>query len=60
LQSNKVKYIAPFVIKIIHSVDSTHLAEEISRQAKNTKKTIDILLQVNTSGESNKSGVEPS
>lgn len=58
LQSNKVKYIAPFV-RMIHSVDSASLAQEISRQAVKFHRTIDVLFQVNTSGESSKSGVEP-
>lgn len=58
LQTNKVKYIAPFV-SMIHSVDSLKLAEEISRQAGLHNRTIDILLQVNTSGEDSKSGCAP-
>jgi PLP dependent protein len=58
LQTNKVKYISPFV-DMIHSVDSVHLAEEISRQAVKSNRTIEILIQVNTSGETNKSGCEP-
>ncbi len=58
LQSNKVKYIAPF-ITMIHSVDSIKLAEVISEQAKRHGRIIDILLQVNTSGEESKFGCEP-
>lgn len=58
LQTNKVKYIIPYV-SLIHSVDSVHLAEEISKQAKKINKTIDILIQVNTSGEQSKSGCAP-
>ncbi|TAL69558.1 MAG: YggS family pyridoxal phosphate-dependent enzyme [Bacteroidetes bacterium] len=58
LQTNKVKLIAPYV-SIIHSVDSLHLAEEISRQAQKYNRTIEILLQVNTSGEESKSGCDP-
>lgn len=58
LQTNKVKYIVPY-ISLIHSVDSVHLAEEISYQAKKYYKTIDILLQINTSGEKSKFGCEP-
>lgn len=58
LQTNKVKYIAPFV-SLIHSVDSEKLALEISRQAQKHNRTIDILMQVNTSGEISKSGCEP-
>lgn len=58
LQTNKVKYIAPFV-SLIHSVDSEKLASEISRQAEKNNRTIDFLLQINTSGEISKFGCEP-
>lgn len=58
LQSNKVKYLAPFV-EMIHSVDSLKLAKEISKQAKKHERVQDILLQVNTSGEDSKSGCPP-
>jgi pyridoxal phosphate enzyme (YggS family) len=58
LQTNKVKHIIPFV-KMIHSVDSLKLAEEISKQAGKLNKTIDILLQVNTSQEESKFGCNP-
>lgn len=58
LQTNKVKYIAPFV-NYIHSVDSYKLASEISKRAANLNRTINIMLQVNTSGEPNKSGCDP-
>lgn len=58
LQTNKVKYIAPF-ISLIHSVDSEKLAYEISRQAEKHNRIIEILLQINTSGESSKFGCEP-
>lgn len=59
LQTNKVKYIAPFV-DCIHSVYKLKLAKEISKRAKQNERTIDILLQVNTSGEDSKSGCNPS
>jgi len=52
LQSNKVK-IAVEIFDIIHSVDSIRLAEAISRR---TQQTLPILLQVNVSGETTKSG----
>lgn len=58
LQTNKVKMIAPYV-SCIHSVDSARLAQEISKAASALGKTIDVLLQVNTSGEESKSGCEP-
>jgi len=58
LQTNKVKYIAPF-ISMIHSVDSVKLANEISKRAGQNNRTIDILLQINTSQEISKSGCDP-
>jgi len=58
LQSNKVKYIADFV-SLIHSVDSFKLAQEINKYAGKEGRVINILVQVNTSGELQKSGIEP-
>ncbi|MBN1634052.1 MAG: YggS family pyridoxal phosphate-dependent enzyme [Ignavibacteria bacterium] len=58
LQTNKVKYIIDF-IKLIHSVDSYKLALEINNHANKIQKVIEVLVQVNTSGESQKSGIEP-
>jgi hypothetical protein len=58
LQTNKVKYIAPF-INMIHTIDSLRLAEEINRCAGNSNRIIDALIQVNTSGEEQKSGCNP-
>lgn len=55
LQSNKVKYIAGKVA-LIHSVDRLSLAEEIDRQWRKLDKTCDVLIQVNISGETSKSG----
>ncbi|MDE7005486.1 MAG: alanine racemase, partial [Alistipes sp.] len=46
LQTNKVKYIAPFV-RMIQSVDSARLAETIQREAAKCGLTIDILLEIN-------------
>lgn len=59
LQTNKVKYIAPF-IHTIQTVDSVKLAKEISKEALKNHRIISIFIQVNTSGESSKSGVSPS
>ncbi len=58
LQTNKVKYIVDF-IHLVHSVDSLKLAIEIDTLAKKSNKVIDVLIQVNTSGEDQKSGAEP-
>lgn len=59
LQSNKVKFIIDFV-DTIHTVDSVGLASEIQKQCDKINRNIDILLQINTSGEESKSGCEPS
>jgi len=59
LQTNKVKYIIDKVC-MIHSVDSVKLADEIERQAKlKGVPGIDVLIQVNISGEETKSGIHP-
>ena len=55
LQTNKVKYIAPFV-SMISSVDSERLIEEIEKQAAKHNRTIDILLEVHVAREETKSG----
>ncbi|MCC7303358.1 MAG: YggS family pyridoxal phosphate-dependent enzyme [Bacteroidia bacterium] len=55
LQSNKVKYIAPF-IHMIHSVDSSGLLSEISRQAIKCERTIPFLIQVRIAKEESKYG----
>ncbi|HKM33264.1 MAG TPA: YggS family pyridoxal phosphate-dependent enzyme [Lachnospiraceae bacterium] len=56
LQRNKVKYIVDKVY-LIHSVDSYRLAEEISREAGKQHVTVNILVEVNVSGEDSKFGV---
>jgi PLP dependent protein len=58
LQTNKVKYVIDY-ISLIHSVDSIKLADEIQKRAAQSSRMIDILVQVNTSGEESKFGVEP-
>lgn len=58
LQTNKVKYIVDFV-HLIHSVDSFKLALEIDKRAKRINRVVDVLIEVNTSGELTKYGVEP-
>lgn len=59
LQSNKVKYIADKVY-MIHSVESLSLANEIERQCAKLGKVMNILVEVNVSGEESKSGITPS
>lgn len=56
LQTNKVKYIIGKT-KLIHSVDSLKLAEEIEKLSKKANVTTDILIEVNISGEETKSGI---
>ncbi len=58
LQSNKVKYIAPFV-KLIHSVDSMKLLKEINKQAAKNNRIISCLLQFHIATESTKFGLNP-
>ncbi len=55
LQSNKVKYIAPFV-HLIHGVDSFNLLKEINKQAIKNIRVIDCLLQVHIAAEETKFG----
>ena len=55
LQTNKVKYIAPF-IHLIESLDSERLAEEIERQAAKCNRVIDCLLEIHVTNEDSKSG----
>ena len=55
LQTNKVKYIAPFV-RLIHSVDSARLAEAIQKEAAKCGRTIDILLEIHVAEEETKTG----
>jgi len=57
LQSNKVKYIAPFV-HLIHGVDSLSLLKEINKQALKNNRTIDCLLQVYIAKEETKFGLD--
>ncbi|MBT1702458.1 YggS family pyridoxal phosphate-dependent enzyme [Chryseosolibacter indicus] len=56
LQSNKVKYIAPFV-SLIHAVDSVKLLEEINKQAKKNDRVIPCLFQIHIAEEETKFGL---
>mgnify|MGYP006432029849 FL=1 len=58
LQTNKVKYIAPFV-SLIHAIDSIKLLREINKRAKQNERTIDCLLQVKIAQEDSKFGIYP-
>lgn len=57
LQSNKVKFIAPFV-SLIHSVDSLKLLQEINKQAQKNNRIIKCLLQVYIADEETKFGFD--
>ncbi|MBS3915325.1 MAG: YggS family pyridoxal phosphate-dependent enzyme [Bacteroidetes bacterium] len=57
LQTNKVKYIAPF-IAMIHSVDSLKLLQEIDRQAEKNNRIIPCLLQIYVATEDTKFGLD--
>ncbi|MEO6883515.1 MAG: YggS family pyridoxal phosphate-dependent enzyme [Bacteroidia bacterium] len=57
LQSNKVKYIAPFV-SLIQAVDSLTLLQEIDKQAQKNKRIINCLLQIYIAKEDTKFGLD--
>lgn len=57
LQSNKVKYIAPFV-HLIHAVDNAKLLNEINKQALKNNRIIDVLLQYYIADEETKFGMD--
>lgn len=57
LQSNKINQLLGLKPKLIHSIDSLYLAEKLNRACGNRNLIQDILVQVNVSGEEQKSGV---
>ncbi len=57
LQSNKVRYIAPFV-QLIHSIDSLKLLSEVNKQALKNNRIIDCLLQMYIASEETKFGLD--
>ena len=58
LQTNKVKFIAPF-IAMIHSVDSIKLLQEINKEAEKNHRVIPCLIQLHVAQEETKFGIEP-
>lgn len=56
LQRNKARQVVP-IVRLIHSVDSLRLAEELHAVGAKLEQTIDVLVQVNASGETSKFGV---
>ncbi len=57
LQSNKVKYIAPFV-KLIHSIDSLKLLKTVNKEARKNDRIIQCLLQLHIAEEESKFGLQ--
>ena len=58
LQSNKIKYIAPFIY-LIHSIDSYKLLQEVNRHAAKHQRKIGCLLQIHIAQEETKFGFTP-
>ncbi len=58
LQRNKVKAVLPLV-KLVHSVDSLRLAEELQAQTEKHDTEAELLIQVNVAGEASKYGIAP-
>ena len=58
LQTNKVRYVARFAAEV-HSLDRIKLARELDKRLQHEGRSIDILVQVNTSNESQKYGLAP-
>ena len=59
LQSNKIKYILKYDVICLQSLDRIELAEKLHQRLTAAQKTIDVLVQVNTSSEESKFGVTP-
>lgn len=58
LQTNKVKYLVRFA-REFHALDSIRLAEELNRRLEAEGRDLDVFVQVNTSGEASKYGLQP-
>lgn len=59
LQSNKIKDVLKYGVSCIQSMDRLSLAQKLDQRLRFEKKTMDVLIQVNTSGEQSKFGVRP-
>ena len=57
LQTNKIKYIIPFV-SLIHSIDSENLLEAVNKEAKKHDRVVDCLLQFHIANEETKFGLD--
>ncbi len=58
LQTNKVKYVAPFV-HLVHTVDGPKVLDELEKRARTADRTIDVLVQLHVAQEELKHGVDP-
>jgi hypothetical protein len=58
LQTNKVKYVVN-LFDWIHSIDRLELAQELDKRAGQNNRRLNVLLEVNVSGEESKNGMEP-
>lgn len=58
LQSNKVRQLAEW-ITLVHALDSVELARELDRRAARAGRVVDVLVEVNTTGERTKFGLPP-
>jgi len=56
LQSNKARLVAPRA-RVVHTVDGASLAKELARRAEAAGRTLDVLIEVNVSGEPQKHGI---
>ncbi|MHA6697795.1 YggS family pyridoxal phosphate-dependent enzyme [Chryseobacterium sp. A301] len=59
LQTNKIKELLRYEVKCLHSLDRRDLAQKLQERLERENKTIEVLLQVNTSVEASKFGVDP-
>lgn len=59
LQTNKIKELLKYNISCIHTIDRIELAEKLHNRLTSENKTIDVLIQVNTSNETSKFGISP-
>lgn len=59
LQTNKIKDVLKYNVSCIQSLDRLNLAEKLHQRLTFEKKTIDVFIQVNTSGEESKFGINP-
>lgn len=60
LQTNKIKDILKYDVTCVQSLDRLELAEKLHQRLLTENKTMDVLIQVNTSNEESKFGVDPS